>query len=103
LRFAWKKLAGRSIGLSVAHDGVFSTSNQAKFRYHAGPGGPLFDGSVEVSGELPQDWTVVTRDLFADFGAFNFTGFGLLAIDGEYALLDHVLLGRTIEELDAVQ
>jgi hypothetical protein len=41
--------------------------------------------------------------LFADFGEFNFSGFALLPVDGEYALLDHVQLGRTVEDLDAAQ
>lgn len=103
LRFAWKKSEGKSIGLSLAHSGVFSANGDKRYRYHAGPGGPLFDGSIEVAAALPDEWTLVTRDLFADFGEFDLTGLSMLAMDGKYALFDHVQLGRTVQALDAAR
>jgi hypothetical protein len=42
---------------------------------------------------------VVTRDLFADFGAFTLTGIAFTPGPGEYALFDHVYLARTADDL----
>ena len=60
LRFAWKKVEGRSIGLALAHDGNFKANGPRKFGYHAGPT-PTPDGSLSIAAEAPRDWTVVTR------------------------------------------
>ena len=48
----------------------------------------------------PAEWEVVTRDLFKDHGEFTITGVAFSPLDGEYALFDHVLLGRTVGDLD---
>jgi hypothetical protein len=103
LRFAWKKIGGQSICLQLAHDGAFGPApgKAAKYRYHAGPGPECFGASQPVDAALPGQWTVVTRDLFADFGEFTLTGLGLAAIDGESALFDHIVLGRTQADVDA--
>ncbi len=53
-----------------------------------------------MNDKLPNDWVVVTRDLFADFGEFTFNGLGLSAMDGEAALFDHVYLGRAPRDFD---
>ena len=45
---------------------------------------------------------VVTRDLFADFGEFTLTGLALSPLDGQPALYDHLYLGKSAAELDAV-
>jgi hypothetical protein len=47
--------------------------------------------------------TLVTRDLYADFGEFTFTGLALSAIDGQGAVFDHIYLGRTVDDLDTVK
>ena len=44
----------------------------------------------------------MTRDLFADFGAFTLTGIALTPLDGEAGLYDHIYLGRTLEDLDRI-
>ena len=43
-----------------------------------------------VDGAPPTSFTVVTRDLFADFGEFTFTGIALSPLDGDDALFDHI-------------
>ena len=51
----------------------------------------------------PGEWTVVTRDLFKDFGgAFLLHGMALTPMDGTAGYYDHMYLGRTIEDLDKV-
>jgi hypothetical protein len=46
---------------------------------------------------------VVTRDLFADFGEFIFTGLAMTPLDGEYGYFDHILLAPTVADLDAAE
>ncbi|HTM53825.1 MAG TPA: hypothetical protein VL175_07325 [Pirellulales bacterium] len=105
LRFAWKKQGGQAICLQLNHDGQWgpAAEGKGKFRYHAGPGGECYGGSLALDGNLPAEFTVVTRDLFADFGEFTLTGLALSPVDGEFALFDHIYLGAAIEELDSVK
>jgi hypothetical protein len=105
LRFAWKKQGGQAICLQLNHDGQWgpAANNPAKFRYHAGPAGEVFGGSVGVDANLPAAFTVVTRDLFADFGEFTLTGIALTPVDGEFALFDHIYLGKSPEDFELVK
>jgi hypothetical protein len=100
LQFAWKKLEGQTICLQVCHDGQWGPAGNFKFRYHAGPGPEPFNGSLSVSPQLPSDWVLVTRDLFEDFGEFTMTGLALSMIDGQYAMFDHILLGRNKSDFE---
>jgi hypothetical protein len=102
LRFAWKKVEGQSICLGFARDGDWNAKGPHKYSYHAGPTAVDHD-SLSLAATAPRDWTVVTRDLFADFGEFKLTGIGLGTPDGGYSLFDEILLGRTIEALDAAR
>ena len=52
--------------------------------------------AVEVSPEAPDDWVVVTRDLWQDFGSFTLTGIAPTAMGGE-AFFDSIELLRTLE------
>ncbi|HKD35480.1 MAG TPA: hypothetical protein VKB78_01730, partial [Pirellulales bacterium] len=104
--FAWKKKGGTQICFQLNHDGNWGPTdgNQAhKFRYHAGPGPECFGASLAVDSKLPEGWTLVTRDLYADFGEFTFTGIALSPIDGEYALFDHIYLARQAADLEKVK
>jgi hypothetical protein len=107
LRFAWKKQGGQLICVQLAHDGQFGVvpPNTGKFRYDAGPeaAGESYGASVRVSTTLPADFTVVTRDLFADFGEFTLTGLALSLPDGEFGLWDHIYLGRGLRDFELVQ
>jgi hypothetical protein len=105
LRFAWKKRGGTAICLQLNHDGAWGPTGASptKFRYHAGPGPECFGASLAVDRNLPVDWVVVTRDLFADFGEFTWTGLALSPIDGDYALFDHLYLARTPKDFEALK
>ena len=51
---------------------------------------------IELVNRFNPDW----RDLYADFGAFTLTGIALSAIDGDFALFDHIYLGRTVRDFE---
>ena len=106
LRFAWKKKGGEAICLQLNHDGQWgpSASQTGKFRYYAGtvPAEP-YGGAFQLNPKLPADWVVITRDLFADFGEFTLTGIALSPMDGEFALFDHLYLGRTPRDFELVR
>jgi hypothetical protein len=56
---------------------------------------------MQVDGNVPREWVVVTRDLFKDWGNMNITGFALTPMEnGVAGMFDHVYLGRSIEDLD---
>jgi hypothetical protein len=73
-------------------------------RYYAGTRsnqtaawGPM----IQVDSSVPREWTVVTRDLYKDFGPMTLHGIALTPMEnGVAGLFDHVYLGRTIEDLD---
>ncbi len=102
VRFAWKKKGGANLCLQIGHDNTFGpTSPEKTFRYHAGPGdcgGPV----LKIADKAPEQWEVVTRDLFADFGEFNLTSFSFAPLDGEYALFDNIYLGRFAGDFDLI-
>jgi hypothetical protein len=105
LRFAWKKQGGNQLCLQLNHDGAWGPTaggTGAKFRYHAGPG-DCYGASVRVAPRLPNRLTLVTRDLYADFGEFTLTGLALSPIDGQFAVFDHIYLSRTVDDLDSVK
>jgi hypothetical protein len=100
MQFAWKKVDGQSVCLQIAHDGAFGPVGNHSFRYHAGPGPECWGASIQIDAKLPTGWTLVTRDLFADFGEFNFTGLTLSMMDGQYVLFDRILLGRVVTDFE---
>jgi len=105
LQFAWKKQGGQAICLQLNHDGQWGPvgGQPAKFRYHAGPAGECYNASVGIDSNLPAAFTIVTRDLFADFGEFTLTGLALSPVDGEFALFDHIYLGKAPADFDLVK
>lgn len=106
LRFAWKKRGGERICLQLNHDGQWGPTpeNPGKFRYDAGPAfGESYGAAIRLSIMLPDEYVVVTRDLYADFGEFTLTGLALSPIDGAYALFDHIYLARSPRDFDLVK
>lgn len=99
IRFAWKKVGGTSITLQL-----HTTEPAANWRLMNYYAGKKFFGwnLVQVSETMPTEWTVVTRDLFKDFGKRTITGLAYTTTDGTHGLFDHILLGRTVEDLDKV-
>lgn len=95
-RFAWKKPANTTTMLQLA--GRETGWGQ---RYAAGPQPPDWEAKI-VTPAAPREWVVVTRDVFKDFGAMTLTGiaFSPMASGGD-GWFDHVLLGRTLDDLDA--
>jgi hypothetical protein len=94
LRFAWKTLGGRGIMLQLSERG-----NWERRRYVAGLNSVGW-AATQVAPQPPTEWTVVTRDLFADFGPLVITGIALTPMDGTAGLYDHIYLARTLEDLD---
>ncbi len=104
LRFAWKKPAGKNVMLQLHANGNWGpllADEGPAFRYQAGASRPDVK-ALQVSEELPGEWVVVTRDLFADFGEFQLDGIALTpGDDGEAAYFDHIYLAK--EEDDFAQ
>lgn len=105
LRYAWKKQGGSAICLQLNHDGVWgpAAAGAPSFRYSAGPMNQVFGASLTVDAALPEEWEVVTRDLFADFGEFTLNGIALSPVDGEFGLYDHVYLGTSVDDFKLVK
>jgi hypothetical protein len=95
LRFAWKKVGGKSIMIQLHAEGPRTWNN----RYVAGKPPPPWP-ALKVSEDAPAEWEVVTRDLYKDFGAMTLTGIAFTPMDGTAGLFDHVMLGRTVADLD---
>ena len=105
VRFAWKKRGGKQIGLHLAQSGAFAPAAQIEskltLRYHVGRGVKHDYGkSVQFRDNPPDQWDLVTRDLFGDFGAFDASGIRLVCGDGEWAEFDHIYFARRVQDLD---
>ena len=99
LRFAVRKVGGgrASLGLDAADLRVQAA------RYDAGRGDPSYGAATRAwPNELPKEWVVITRDLYADFGNLDVTGLLLGCPDGEAASFDHVYLARGHYDLDRI-
>jgi len=95
LRFAFRKKGAGRICLQLNH----RQTQDRPARYDAGQGPPCFPQTRRVQdGALPDQWTVITRDLFADFGPLDIEGITLSAPDGEYVLFDQIYLARTVDD-----
>ena len=55
--------------------------------------------ATEVSADVPQGWTLVTVDLWKDFGEFTLTGIAPTALGGT-ALFDRIELLHTLDSSD---
>jgi hypothetical protein len=95
LRFAWKKIGGNGIMIQF-HDPAKSWA----FRYFSGQNVQGWQPATQIDAKLPNEWHVTTVDLFVQFGAINITGFALTPLDGAAGLFDHILLGRSVDDLD---
>lgn len=94
LRFAWKKSGGQGIMIQL-HD-----EKDWNIRYVAGAN-PMGWAAKSVADKEPADWTVVTCDLFQDFGECTLQGMALTSFAG-VAHFDHIYLARSIDELDRI-
>jgi len=104
LTFAWRKQGGSLICLQLNHDGKWGpVDDSPAFRYDAGSGEESYGAALRVDVNLPTDFVVVTRDLYADFGEFTLTGLGFSPQDGDHALFDHIYLGRSPRDFELVR
>lgn len=94
LRFAWKTGGSDSLMLQL-HDVL-----DWNIRYTAGPN-PHGWATRFLADKAPDAWTLMTIDLFKDFGERNLTGIAF-TINGGAGYFDHVYLGRTIDDLDRI-
>ncbi len=94
VRFAWKKNGGQCVMIQFHRRG-----GEWGYRHYAGRNVFNWNPSIQISATLPKDWEVVTRDMFEDFGELPISGMALTPMDENFALFDHILLGRTIEDL----
>lgn len=106
LRFAWRKRGGGSAVLQLADNGAWRSMAAGVDRELTYVGGNAdadanaYAGAIVVARQLPDDWTVVTRDLYADFGPIALTGFRLRCPDGDQVLLDSVQLARSLDDFE---
>jgi len=90
LRFAWKSAGAKGVLLELAADGAWPPANQPTRRYYSGANSSGW-AATQVSPDVPQDWTIVTVDLWQDFGEFTLTGIAPTALGGP-ALFDKIEL-----------
>ena len=100
LRLAWKKRGGGSALIELARNGAWPDAKDPKGRYVAGPNTTGW-AAISVAATTPVAWTVVTVDLWKDIGEFTLTGIAPTCDRGDEACFDSILLGPTLESLDA--
>lgn len=99
LRFAWRSRGGDGVMIELAGDGRWPPAEKPLWRYYSGRNTTGW-AAVQVAEERPDEWTVVTRDLWQDFGEFTLTGIAPTAMGGE-AQFDRIELLRTLDVRDA--
>jgi len=105
--FAWKKMGGTGImiqfpdngGWGVVTDPFVDPPAPGTRRYIAGENMTGWTG-IQVSEAVPAQWTMVKRDLFADFGGFVLTGVAMTPFDNT-GLYDFIYLAANEQELDS--
>lgn len=93
LRFAWKAPDATGVMLELAASGSWPPADQPLRRYLAGKNTTGWQ-TVSITATVPRQWTVVTRDLWKDFGDFTLTGIAPTTMTGP-ALFDAIELWRT--------
>jgi hypothetical protein len=100
LRFAVRKQGGG--GLKVAMEHAATVDRPAN--YEAGANPPDDPTVKRISNQaLPNNWQLVTRDLFGDFGNLDLTGLSFQFVGGKEGWLDHVYLARTQSDYDLIK
>ncbi len=94
LRLAWKT-TGSGVMIELAADGNWPPAHSPTRRYYSGLNRTAWQ-ATRVSSIAPRRWTVVTRDLWRDFGDFTLTGIAPTVVDGE-ALFDSIELLRSLD------
>ena len=125
--FAWKKPTGSRIQIQFANRGRFfdgglgfgrdgqqalvgrglrrtltidERGQRFGYCYEQGMASAQLPLPLWLKGDLPREWQLVRRDMFADFGLLFLTGLSLNAVDGDSAWFDHLYLARTNVDAD---
>ena len=98
IRLAWKTRGGSGVLIELAADGNWPPADKALRRYYSGKNTTDWE-ATEVSDQAPTQWSVVTRDLWKDFGNFTLTGIAPTAMSGE-ALFDRIELLRSLDQVE---
>ncbi|MBM3214290.1 hypothetical protein FJZ36_05195 [Candidatus Poribacteria bacterium] len=94
ITFAWRKVGGTGIQLQLhAPD-----ANTWGHRYHAGANEKGWNPSIEIAPKIPEQWAIVTRDLFTDWKEFTLDGIAFTAWSLKHGIWDHVVLHQTEED-----
>lgn len=96
LRFAWKSTGAHGVMLELAAGGAWPPADKPLRRYYSGRNSTPWK-ATEVSADVPTEWTVVTVDLWKDFGTFTLTGIAPTAMGGP-ALFDRIELLRSLDK-----
>jgi len=96
LRLAWKTDGAKGVLIELADNGRWPPADKPLRRYYSGKNTTSWK-ATKVSDRAPADWTVITRDLWKDFGDFTLTGIAPTAMGGE-VLFDQVELLRAKEK-----
>ena len=95
VRFAFRKRGGGQVHLTLEH----VRSKERLCRYEAGTGTPTGEAARSVwQLDLPEEWIVMDRDVFQDFGKLDLTGLAVTCAGGTDAVLDHIYVARTSED-----
>jgi hypothetical protein len=95
VRFAWKAEGCFGIMIQFAHETKWGLRYLAGHNPHGWP-------TLVIGAKPPAEWTVITRDMFKDFGEHTLTGIALTVFGGKAGYFDHIYLGRTLDDLDRV-
>ena len=86
---------GAGVMIELAADGGWPRADQPVRRYYSGRNTTAWK-AMQVSGRVPTEWTVVTRDLWQDCGEFVLTDIAPTAMGGA-ALFDRIELLRSLD------
>jgi hypothetical protein len=96
LRLAWKTDGAKGVLIELADNGRWPPADKPLRRYYSGKNTTNWQ-ATKVSNRAPTDWTVITRDLWKDFGDFTLTGIAPTAMGGA-VLFDQVELKKNLED-----
>ena len=99
LRFAFRKKGGGRMSLELE----ITPPRMEAARYDGGQGEKSYGSALRLwQDKLPDQWIVLTRDLFADFGSLDVTAISLGCPDGEAALFDHIYFARNPDDFNLI-
>lgn len=97
ITFSWIKWGGDQIGMKFDHEDTENTSGPGEnfnYTYASGEGDKIVN-ALTISKNVPGNWTIVTRDLWKDFGDFTLTGVSFICPERRDAGFDAIFLGQT--------